>query len=84
MAKAEVEQWIELGKQAKKTQREIFKLLEVSNRTKIPKTISNEIGKCVNAMQEFKMKSEDRMFYEHPNLDDEALNIFYGKYNDNE
>lgn len=84
MAKAEMEQWQKLGKQAKKTQDEIFKLLNEANKTNIPKSITEEIGKSVSSMQKFKMKSEDRMFREYPELDDEALNIFYGKYEDGE
>ena len=79
MAKADLQQWQELGEQAKKVQKELFILLDVSNKTNVPKSITNHIVKSVTGVQNYKWHAENRLFEEYPNLDDEALNIFYGK-----
>lgn len=79
MAKAEIQQWQDLGEQAKKAQKELHTLLSISNKTKVPKSISQKIAKAMDGIQDYKYLAEDRMFKEHPSLDDEALNIFYGE-----
>jgi len=79
MAKADLKKWQELGEQTKKVQKELFILLNVSNETNVPKSITNHISKSITGIQNYKWHAEDRMLKEYPNLDDEALNIFYGK-----
>lgn len=79
MAKAELQQWQELGEQTKKVQKELFILLDVSNKTNVPKSITNHISKAVTSIQNYKWHAEDRLCEEYPNLDDESLTIFYGK-----
>lgn len=78
MAKVEMKHWIELGKQSKRVQEELGLLLIVANKTKLPKTITKYIGTCFKGIQNFKMYAENRMFSDNPELDDEALEIFYG------
>lgn len=79
MAKADLLQWQELGEQAKKVQKELFILLDVSNKTNVPKSITNHLVKSVTGIQNYKWHAENRLFEEYPDLDDEALNVFYGK-----
>lgn len=78
MAKADMKNWIELGKQSKRVQEELGLLLTTANKTKLPKTITKHIGTCFTGIQKFKMYAENRMFSDNPKLDDEALEIFYG------
>lgn len=79
MAKIDLQQWQELGEQAKKVQKELFTLLSISNKTKVPKSISKQIAKAIDGVQDYKQQAEHRMFEEYTELDDEALNIFYGE-----
>lgn len=78
MAKAELKDWIALGNQSKVVLTELFKLLSLSNKVGLPKSISKYITTSTSAISDFKMKAENRMFEQYPELDNAGLKIFYG------
>ncbi|MGE7366426.1 hypothetical protein ACQKKE_07235 [Desemzia incerta] len=78
MVKANMQDWIALGNQSKVVLTELFKLLSLSNKVGLPKSISKYIATSTNAISDFKMKAENRMFEQYPELDNTGLKIFYG------
>lgn len=78
MVKTEMKDWIALGKQSKLVQVELFKLLSLSNKVRLPKTITKYIVTSTHAIADLKSQAENRMFKEYPDLEDKALKIFYG------
>lgn len=79
MEKVDLKQWQELGEQTKKVQKELFILLNISNETNVPKSITNHICKSITSVQNYKWHAEDRLCEEYPDLEDCQLNVFYGK-----
>ncbi|MCK2000078.1 hypothetical protein MZM54_01600 [[Brevibacterium] frigoritolerans] len=74
--KASLEEWQEIGRQAKQARKELFKLLDCVAGGKVPKSISKDIYKAIDDLDKFKSKAEDRMIGTGVSDD---LTIFYGE-----
>jgi hypothetical protein len=72
--KASLEEWQEIGRQAKQARKELFKLISVAG-GKVPKSILKDITKSINDLDNFRSKAEDRMLATRVSDD---LNIFFG------